>query len=177
MAAGHAAALDRIATLIAATTGLTEDRGTSTFREANYRLDFSDQPDQNCHRMFHVLYQGASPHPSRGGAMGGSLVDDVLDVRVQVAYFEAGGSVNTGTATAPETADRRGIDRLAAEDLNIIRQRLENPNNPDNRDFANTGINEIHWTGTTRRDKNPGSAKVIFEVALTLWMRHARIAS
>lgn len=175
MAAGHTAALDRFAALIVETTGLSEDRGTSTFRQANYRLDLADLPDQGCHRTFHVLYGGAAPHPSRGGGYGGSLVDDILTVRVQVAYLEAGGSVNMGTVTAPETADRRGIDRLAAEDLNRLRQRLETPNNPDNRDFDSTGITEIHWDGTERRAPTAGSGKVIFEMAFRVWVRHATV--
>jgi len=174
MAAGYGAAYSRVATVIEAIT-LTAHGGVTTFRQWPNRLTSAELADTGAHRRFHVLLDGMEPPERKAGRYAGSLIDDWMRLLVQVGYYEGGGDKPMpGPAAMPPTNDRQGIDQVAMIDLDILQQRLEDPANYDQ---ANTGIQQILWTGTQRLPPGEGSRKRIYGLGFRVWTEHARLAA
>lgn len=166
---GARLAFDQIATTIIATPSLlVDDSGVTTFARYPSRFDLDDGPDTGIHRRFHLTYEGEDVFAGTGGRFVGNVTDSYVTFAVQVAYFEGGGDA---VATQGE---RHSIDRVAMDDLNRIRQRVEHP---DQYDAATTGIQLITWLGTRRLAVKPGTARRIYEIRFRVWIEHARLGA
>lgn len=170
MAAGPVAAFDKIAALVASTSlSIVDNSGRDTLERLNARLDFDDVEDTAVHRRFHVSFAGMENHPE--GRFAGTLTDSYLTVTVQVGYYEGGGDVQVQPTDSAYTSDRHGVDRMAMEDLDRMRQHVENP---DNYAVSTTGIQLISWQGTRRLPLS--SRKRIYETTFRVWIEHARLS-
>lgn len=163
MAAGLQAALDRVTALVASTASLADDgSGRTAFERAPSRVALLAGPDQGVHRRFHVLYGGSQS--VSGGRFACSYTDTYVDLVVEVGYYQGGGSRGT------VGGEQHGVDRLAADDLDRLRQHVEHPTNYDT---ANTGIQLIEWTGTKLAALK--DERRVYEVSFRVWVEHARL--
>lgn len=158
---GHVTAYDRFVAILDGYILAAPDMGIDRLAEYPYRLDLEDIEESGCHRTFHVVYSGSQPFEGNGGTFAGNILDDQILLKVQVAYFVGGGGMLTG--------DRQEVDRLAADDLNRIRQILQHPVNYDS---ANTGIANVQWEGTTVAVDEIGSHKRVYELSFRVHVRH-----
>lgn len=171
MPAGPQAAYDRCVTLLSGYAMAAASHGVAALREAEYDFALSEEPSLDLHRRFQVIYDTAQAIGGEGGQFSGDLLDDILNVRVQVSYFMGGGT-RTDSGAGYE-ANRSGIDSIAADDMNRVRQRLCHP---DNWSSSTTGIQIIHWQGTRNIVRDHRRQLAVYEASFGVQLRHAVIS-
>lgn len=171
MPAGPQAVLERFVTLLADYSLSSTSHGVSTLREALYDRDLANEAPSAIHRTFQVIYDSARDFGGTGGQFSGDTIDDLLLLRVQVAFHLAGGTVPDANNSLE--ADRSGTDALAAGDMNRVRQRLCNPVNYDG---DNTGIVLVGWRGTRNVERDAAKQVAVYEAAFEVHVRHAVVS-
>lgn len=164
---GFAQSYDRMVTLVGTVPNLPAYAGTTAFTPEPRRMALAEREEPGITRRFHVIGNAQDAMPHEGGAFSGNVRDDRFSIKVQVAYYVAGGEARTGGAAT--SSDEAGIDRVAMDDLNRLRQHLQNPANFD---AVTTGILHVRWNGTNPLPRPATSRVQVYEIDLTLTVRH-----